>query len=42
LWVDGIYLEARLEDQAQCTKREAVVAFDAFAESYAPKYAKVY
>ncbi|WGJ13304.1 transposase [Methylocapsa sp. D3K7] len=51
-WVDGIYVQARLEDDAQCLlvivgatpegKKEfvALVAFDAFVEIYAIKYEK--
>ena len=51
-WVDGIHVQARLEDDAQCllvivgeiwlaeTKKDALVAFDAFVEIYAVKYEK--
>src|SRR6266851_4087641 len=47
-WADGIHLEARLEEQAQCIlviigatpegKKEAVAALEAFVETYQIKY----
>ncbi len=46
IWADGIHLQARLEDEKQCilvligAKAAAELAFDAFIESYTPKYEK--
>jgi transposase-like protein len=43
-WVDGIHVQARLEDTAQCllirTKKDALAAFDAFVETWGLKYDK--